>query len=279
MKILTKRTIKEIAGDPNHPALPAALAMAEGFRKIARADPKKPKKKRKRKPKQQLKATDYITPSQFAKILNLTESEQKKSITRKALNQALIIIMVESGLRISEVCNLRLMDLPGYHGKQQLQIIDGKGGIDRVVDISDDLAVFLDFYVLSYKSGCGQENWLFRSEQGGRLSTGSARVKIKRLAVRAGVWTYTKADGKIATKFTPHKLRHTFGINLLESSGQINIVQEALGHSRIDTTKIYAKSLPESRRAEINKSSKKFQERSGMDLQKLATPKGSEKCG
>jgi len=278
--MLSKRRIREIArqGKQIVPQIGELAAMAEEHRKYVRQG-KKPKKKKKRKPKPQLRATDYVTPGQFARIFNLTEAIPKKVITRKALNQALLIIMVESGLRISEVCNLRLMDLPGYHGKQQLQIIDGKGGKDRVVDISDDLADFLKFYVSRYKSGCGQENWLFRSEQGGRLSTGAARCKIKRLAVKAGVWTFTKVDGTIATKFTPHKLRHTMAMNLQESSGQITIVQEVLGHSRINTTNIYAKSLPEIRLAEINKSSRKFQERSGMDLQKLTTPQESEKCG
>lgn len=88
----------------------------------------------------------------------------------------------------------------------------------------------------------------------------------------AAQWTIELGIGQTKTKFKPHALRHTLGMNLLESSGDITIVKSILGHKRLDTTNIYAESLPEKRKLEINKSSVKFQSASGVDLQKLATP-------
>lgn len=131
----------------------------------------------------------------------------------------LLILMVESGLRVSEVCNLRLKCLPSYHGHQAIEVVDGKGNKDRAVIISKWLMQVLADYVQRYKAGCDLENHLFRSEQGGALVTRSVYHKVKRIGLKAGIWVYTK-DGQLKTKLSPHKFCHTMAVQLLDTSGQ-----------------------------------------------------------
>lgn len=173
--ILSKQAIQDIAirhrdTDPNVAVL---AEMANEYRKIHRQGKKPKKKKKGREKKPQLKATDYFTIEQWSKIFEIIQSEPTKTVSRRALNQMLLILMVESGLRVSELCNLRLGCLPAHHGHRALHVVDGKGNKDRLVIISNWLADVLKDYVRRYKVNCGPDCYLFLSEQGGRLSTNS----------------------------------------------------------------------------------------------------------
>ena len=282
-RLLTKQKIREIAGrlGPD-PDVRQMADLADQRRRQIRTEQaaksksdkvRRQRRRNKREAKPQLHATDYISAADYCKLVNLTvERRRKKAVTRKAINQALIVVMTYSGLRIGEVCNLKLGDLPSFHKKGLLQIKNAKGKTSRTVEIDDDLVAFLEFYVNRYKKNCGPDNYLFLSERGDKLSTACARAKIKALAIKAGIWTFQGKDGNLKTKLKPHGLRHTCGMYLLDSSGEITIVQSIMGHRSLDTTRIYAHSLPEKRMVEMNKFAKNFQLKSGVQLQKLIAP-------
>ena len=183
----------------------------------------------------------------------------------------MLVILWECGLRIAELVELRLCDLPTFHGRNEIQV-HGKGGKFRKVEIGLGLRLFLEFYVSTYKRCCDKDNYLFLSESGGRLSTGAARKKLKRLAIKARIWKFIDGNGRTKTKFTPHCMRHSFGMNLLDSSGDLSTVQQEMGHKSIAITQIYAYTLPAKRQEQIEESSRKSKVASGVDLQKLTTP-------
>jgi integrase/recombinase XerD len=252
-KLLSKRTIREIVGRYTDPEIKALAAMAEQHRQAVRSA-RKPKK---RKQKTHLRPTDYLSAEQFAAIMQvvISESDTARSrtnhITRAAVNEMLVILMAETGLRAAEVCNLRLKDLPSYHGKQEIEVISGKGDKDRTIGISLYLKDRLCDYVSLYHKHHALEGWLFRSEQGSRLKYRSIYAKIKRIGFKAKIWLYRK-DGKLKSRLSPHKFRHTYATLLLHVSDNEFLVQNQLGHEKPDTTQIYARTLSEKLRAVMN---------------------------
>lgn len=285
MKLLTKQAIRQTARkyreDPNVQAMAALADVKRKEIRTAQAEKNKTaaeKKARKKRKPPQLKATDYFTPAQWSKIFDIIQAEPTRTVSRRSLNQMLLILLVESGLRVAEMCNLRLNCLPGHHGKQAIQVIDGKGKKDRLVPISLWLAEVIKDYVSRYKVGCGPECFLFRSEQGGRLSTNSVWHKIKRIGLKARIWIYTK-NGIEKTKLTTHNFRHSTATVLYDTSGDLIFVKDMLGHRRIDTTNIYAQSMPEKKAEAMNKMHIKLWSETEAGLQKSKTPEVVEKCG
>ena len=251
---LSKRRIREIASQYTNadPDVVALARMAEKHRQAVRAA----KKAKRRKPKNYLKPTDYLTPEQFAKIVQVVRSKAKAArakdscMNRAVLNEMLIILLAETGLRAAEVCNLKLKDLPGYHGKHEIAVRSGKGGKDRTVATSEYLSRCLTKYAKRYHSSRSPESWLFKNEQGGAISYRSIYSKIKKIGRQAGIWPYTK-NGKLRSRLSPHKFRHTYATLLLDVSDNDFLVQSQLGHEKLDTTQIYARTLKEKLRAGV----------------------------
>lgn len=138
-------------------------------------------------------------------------------------NLCLLRLMLNAGLRASEVLNLRPEHLNCMSGK--LVVKQGKGKKDRILWIGeDDLAL-----VQRWKEKRPQSLYLFPTLKGGRVSDRYLRQMVKRYAQRAG----------IDIDVHPHTLRHTFATDLYRQTKNIRLVQKALGHSDLSTTMIY----------------------------------------
>jgi integrase len=244
--ILSKARIAEFARshrDGDQDIVVLAL-MAEKQRRAIWAA----KKAKKRKPKKYLRSTYYLSIEQFAKVMAVVKSQadaaraKSKYLSRAVINEMLIIIMAETGLRAAEICNLKLKDLPGYHGKQEIEVRQGKGGKDRTVGISRYLASRLTDYTNCYHKYRSEESWLLRNERGGAISYQSVYSKIKGIGLETGIWLYRKS-GKVKSRLIPHKFRHTYATFLLDVSDNEFLVQSQLGHEQPDTTQIYARTL------------------------------------
>ena len=142
-------------------------------------------------------------------------------------NRAMVRLMLEAGLRVSEVTALRTGDVNMMSGK--VEIRDGKGGKDRIVWISDDLRDLLGEWLERRPESA--DDWMFPTRTGKQTQTSGIRRMVKNYADKAGIsW---------ADDVSPHTLRHTFATNLLRETGNIRLVQKALGHADISTTQIY----------------------------------------
>ncbi|MFH1716848.1 MAG: tyrosine-type recombinase/integrase [Planctomycetota bacterium] len=160
------------------------------------------------------------------------------------MNEMLVVLMAETELRASEVCNLKLKNLPAYHGRPVIEVESGKGQKPRTVGVSEWFTTWLTDYVNERYGSASPESWLFRSERGGRMKYNSVYAKVKRLGLRSRIWLYRK-DGRLISRLSPHKLRHTFGTTLLNSSDNTWLVQIVLGHTKAETSQTYAKTLNE----------------------------------
>jgi integrase/recombinase XerD len=143
-----------------------------------------------------------------------------------------LILMLASGVRVSELCSLKLSDLQvktvGNHKHLMLRIVHGKRGKSRMVPVMKFAAPFVKNYAKHMKRTA--EGWLFPSpkNKGSSIST-SAILRWTKIAAR-----------KLKFKMHPHAFRRTYATMLLESGiGEIAL-QRILGHENLDTTSMYA---------------------------------------
>lgn len=145
-------------------------------------------------------------------------------------NRAIIETLYGCGLRVSELINLEINKLffdEGYI------VIKGKGSKERMVPISEVAVDEIKRYMTEYRCLLdikpGEENILFLSYQGRRLSRIMIFYIIKKLASLSG----------IKREISPHTLRHSFATHLLEGGANLRAIQQMLGHETITTTEIY----------------------------------------
>jgi len=254
-KLLSKEKIQQIFKQHKQtiPEIEQLGAMAEEHRRQVRNC----RRPRKRKVKQQLKSTDYLNVEQFAEVMRFIKAEADDArarspyLCRAVINEMLIILMAETGLRASEICNLKLKNLPSYHGKPMIEVECGKGQKPRTVGISEWFESQLNGYVKRYLNSASPESWLFRSERCGPIKYHSIYSKVKRIGIKSEIWLYSK-EGRLKSRFSPHKMRHTFGTGLLNASGNTWLVQIELGHTKAETSQIYARTLSEKIRSDMN---------------------------
>jgi len=152
----------------------------------------------------------------------LTKDEVKKLIgsTDNTKSRLIISLLYSSGLRVSELVNLKVGDLNLDENTGWVR--KGKGSKDRLFALSQSLCQELKNYLE------GRENsYIFSKNK--PLTTRNIQKIIKGTKERAGI-------GK---KVTPHTLRHSFATHLLEQGTDIRIIQQMLGHSSLSTTQLY----------------------------------------
>lgn len=147
-----------------------------------------------------------------------------------ARNKAMIEVMYGTGLRVSELVNLKLSEL---HLTSKMISTTCKGSKERIVPINDYASKVLREYIIKHrpellKRGKDQ-NYVFLNNVGDPLSRQSFFLILKRLAKEAG----------ITKEISPHTLRHSFATHLLEAGTDLRYIQEMLGHEDISTTQIY----------------------------------------
>jgi integrase/recombinase XerD len=154
----------------------------------------------------------------------LSKEEVANLIDKGGSNKSKIIIkfLYSSGLRVSEVCNLKIEDLELKDRKGFVR--GGKGGKDRLFFVSQTLAYELEDFIGNRKKG-----YVFENYQGERSSERNVQ-KIVSLAGKRAM---------INKPVTPHKLRHSFATHLHDAGTSIRTIQELLGHSNLQTTEIY----------------------------------------
>ncbi|NIN61659.1 MAG: tyrosine-type recombinase/integrase [Candidatus Dadabacteria bacterium] len=150
-------------------------------------------------------------------------SQPNKKAPTGLRDLAIIRLMLNSGLRTSEVLNIQSEDLDWMSGR--LLIKHGKGKKDRIVWINEeDLKI-----IRKWKELKPHVPLLFTTLKGNYINDRYLRAMVKRRAKIAGI------DKDVH----PHLLRHTFATDLLKSTKNIRLVQKALGHASLSSTMIY----------------------------------------
>jgi len=167
----------------------------------------------------------YLTDAEVETLLSLPDVETPFGQRDKAM----IELLYATGLRVSELINLKINDL---NMAECFLITFGKGAKERLVPFTDTARDWVEHYLNNGRISTlnGKESYvLFLNRFGNALT-------------RQGFWKILKAYGReigIADKLSPHTLRHTFATHLLEHGADLRAVQMMLGHSSITTTEIY----------------------------------------
>jgi len=141
-------------------------------------------------------------------------------------NIAIVELLFATGMRISELCNLKTTDIDLKTGVIRVM---GKGRKERIIQICNmEIQSLLKKYRKLHSSS-NQNDSFFINRLGQPVSTQSVRLMLHKYVHKAGV----------LKKITPHTFRHTFATLLLEENVDIRYIQSMLGHSSIATTQIY----------------------------------------
>lgn len=164
------------------------------------------------------------------KEIDKLEAAIDLSLPRGQRDLACIEMMYSCGLRVSELCNLKISDLFLQDGF--IRVL-GKGSKQRLVPISSRAIKMLELWFIDRK--ClepkpGEEDFVFISHQ--------RRQHLSRITVFHNLKEYAKIAG-IKKTISPHTLRHSFATHLLEGGANLRAIQAMLGHEKISTTEIY----------------------------------------
>jgi len=183
--------------------------------------------------------TDTIEPPKLSRklpdTLDFHEIEQllsaiDLSTPEGTRNRAMLETLYSSGLRVSELLDLRISNLYADAGFLK---IAGKGDKERLVPIGRDALKHIQLYRegvrchLNIKKG--HEDILFLNRRGAKMTRVMVFTIIKDLAAKAG----------IQKTVSPHTFRHSFATHLIEGGADLRAVQEMLGHESITTAEIY----------------------------------------
>ncbi len=143
-------------------------------------------------------------------------------------DHALLCLMYGTGLRVSELCSLKLSHL-GL-GEFWVRVL-GKGNKERLIPIPDTVGKILQSYIQTARPTirlADRVDWVFLSRGGQALSRQSVFQLVRKYALRMGV-----------SDMHPHQLRHAFATHLLNRDANVRDVQACLGHARLSTTQKY----------------------------------------
>jgi integrase/recombinase XerC len=140
---------------------------------------------------------------------------------------AMFELFYSSGLRLSELVDLNLLDLD--LSDKTLRVQSGKGGKARILPIGSKAVLAIQNWLKHRVARNETEKAVFLSKNGDRLCQRSVQLRLEQWCIKKGVPQHVH----------PHALRHSFASHLLQSSQDLRAVQELLGHANINTTQIY----------------------------------------
>lgn len=178
-------------------------------------------------PEENIKALLFFKPSTFG---------EKRIHT-------LILMIIDTGIRIDEALGLKLPDLDLHNERMKIY---GKGRKERIIPFSPELRMLLSKYLrTSELKDLPNNRYVFCTRSGKRLMYDNARRDYTNICLKLG----------IARVGSFHRMRHTFATTFIKSGGNVLYLKDILGHSEIRTTQIYVHSDIESLREAQNKGS------------------------
>ncbi|SDL91143.1 integrase/recombinase XerD [Aerococcus urinaehominis] len=176
-------------------------------------------------PKKQERLPQVLTITEVDRLLASPDTSQLLGLR----DRSLLELMYASGLRVSELIQLKMDDVHLEIGFLQTM---GKGGKERIIPIGDQASYWLLEYINKARPKLIKDqnfDEIYLNFRGHPLT-------------RQGIWKNLKAHVRqagITKPVSPHTLRHSFATHILENGADLRVVQELLGHSDISTTQIY----------------------------------------
>lgn len=175
-------------------------------------------------PKLDKKLPNTLDEKDIDKLLNLKITDEFS-----IRNKAMLELMYATGVRVSELVNLKIHDID-----LDMALIKtmGKGSKERIIPMGDYALYYVKDYILNHRSNMLKKeynDYLFINNHGKQMTRQGFFKILKKIAQEQG----------IQKNFSPHTLRHSFATHLLNHGADLRIIQELLGHSDIATTQIY----------------------------------------
>jgi len=175
-------------------------------------------------PKLKKSLPKVLTEDEVDRLLNINLTDNYSY-----RNKAMLELMYSSGLRVTELINLKVTDIDL---DMALVRIFGKGSKERVIPLGEYAINALKEYITYHRGGLlknNTSNYLFLSSRGDKMTRQAFFKILKKIAKEQG----------IKTEFSPHTLRHSFATHLLKHGADLRSIQELLGHSDVSSTQIY----------------------------------------
>ena len=175
-------------------------------------------------PKLRKKIPEFLTIDEVDKLLDINMIKP-----HDYRNKAMLELVYACGLRVSELCNLKLHDINLYEATVK---VFGKGNKERIIPIGEIAIKYLEEYITYHRSKLQKRkinDYLFISNYGTNISRQAFFKIVKQIASNKGINKH----------LSPHTLRHSFATHLLNGGADLRSIQELLGHSDISTTEIY----------------------------------------
>lgn len=172
------------------------------------------------------KLPEFFYEEEMVKLLEVAETTDSPNQLR---DHAMIELLYCSGLRVSELCNLKLSQ---YNKAVQMLRVIGKGNKERIVPIGDKAVIAIEVYLQDWRPHYQNElsqGHLFINDKGKALTSHQVRKALEHIHQLAG----------LNSTIYPHKIRHSFATHLLNNGADMRSVQEMLGHENLSTTQIY----------------------------------------
>lgn len=166
------------------------------------------------RPRREKRLPTVLSKDEVLKIINSIKNIKHRTI---------ISIIYSAGLRVSEITNLKLMDID--YTRDTIIVKNGKGNKDRIVPLSPKIKELINQYKQTYSPNL----YLFNGQTGKKYSIRSIQQIFKQALLKAN----------IKKEATVHTLRHSYATHLLKAGTDIRIIQKILGHSSTKTTEIY----------------------------------------
>ncbi len=190
--------------------------------------------KKKRSNRDCITASKVLTESEFeAFIKTIPDSESVKDRTESLI----LWTLINCGVRVSELCNLRPRDCPGDLGRNVIEVHWGKGGNLRNIPVDGEFADEIESYIRDVRprtlskrfAKTSRDGWLFYDSHKKKYTRWKIRRLIERISKKAGIKKHIHV----------HMLRHTFATFALVNGMEIYRLQKLLGHRNILTTQKY----------------------------------------
>lgn len=176
-------------------------------------------------PKKEKHIPTFLSIDEIKNLLSVFDETKPTEYRDKTM----VLVMYSAGLRVSELINLEKRSI---NFEEKLITLKGKGNKERFVPLNYIALEYLNNYLSQNKNNkvFSKSKYLFINKKDGKpLTRQYFFVELNKYAKRAG----------INKKISPHTLRHSFATHLLENGADLRVVQELLGHSKIETTQIY----------------------------------------
>ncbi len=177
-------------------------------------------------PNTQFEVPDKLRPGRPTILPTVLSQNEVINILRNTKNlkhRTALAMIYASGLRISELLNLKINEIDIH--RRQIKIVQAKGRKDRYVVLAESILPLLNNYYNTFMP----ITYFIEGKEGKKYSPESVRKFLRRSCETAG----------ISKRVTPHTLRHSYATHLLESGVDLRYIQELLGHSSPKTTMIY----------------------------------------